>query len=35
MNTEEPLVELISAHPDTGSVLQEAVFTYLEHSEAV
>jgi hypothetical protein len=35
MNTEEPLVEIITGHPEAGSVLQEGVFTYLEQSEAV
>lgn len=35
MKAEEPLVELITGHPETGSVLQEGVFTFLEQSEAV
>lgn len=35
MNTEEPLVEIVTGHPDTGSILQEGVFTYLEQSDAV
>lgn len=35
MNAEEPLVEIITAHTETGSLLQEGLFTYLEQSEAV
>ena len=35
MNTEESLVEVVNGHSDTGSALQEAVFTYLEQNEVV